>query len=77
MQPGVYARSMFNKNETNGAVDQAKGKAKQAIGNATNDPNLRDEGRADEAAGKVESAVGNAQRKVGNAVENVGKAIKR
>jgi uncharacterized protein YjbJ (UPF0337 family) len=68
---------MFNKNETNGAIDQAKGKAKQVIGNATNDPNLRDEGRADEAAGKVESAVGNAQRKVGNAVENVGKAIKR
>jgi uncharacterized protein YjbJ (UPF0337 family) len=68
---------MFNKNETNGAIDQAKGKAKQVIGNATNDPNLRDEGRADEAAGKVESAVGDAQRKVGNAVENIGKAIKR
>ena len=68
---------MFNKNEANGVVDQAKGKAKQAIGNATNDPKLRDQGRADEAAGKVESAVGNAQRKVGNAVENIGKAIKR
>lgn len=68
---------MFNKNETNGAIDQAKGKAKQTIANVTNDPALRDEGRADEAAGKVESAVGNAQRKVGDAVEHIGKAIKR
>jgi uncharacterized protein YjbJ (UPF0337 family) len=68
---------MWNKNEQDGTIDQAKGKAKQVIGNATNDPELSDEGRADEAAGKVESAVGSAQRKVGNAFENIGKAIKR
>jgi uncharacterized protein YjbJ (UPF0337 family) len=68
---------MFNKNQTNGAIDQAKGKAKQTIGHATNDPALKDEGRADEVAGKVESAVGNAQRNVGNAVERAGQAIKR
>jgi len=68
---------MWNKNEQQGTIDQAKGKAKQAIGNATNDPALRDEGKTDEAAGKIESAVGGAQRKVGNAVQNIGKAIKR
>lgn len=68
---------MWNKNEQHGTIDQAKGKAKQAIGKATNDPVLTDEGRDDENAGKVESAVGNAQRKVGDAVEKLGKAIKR
>ncbi len=68
---------MWNKTETQGKIDQAKGKAKQTIANATNDPKLRDEGQTDEAAGKVESAVGGAQRKVGEAVERVGKAIKR
>ena len=68
---------MWNKNEQDGKIDQAKGKAKQVIGNATNDPVLRDEGRDDEAAGKVESAVGSAQRRVGDAVEKIGKAIKR
>jgi len=68
---------MWNKNETEGKIDQVKGKAKQTIANATNDPVLRDEGQNDEAAGKVQSAIGTAQRKVGEAVEKAGKAIKR
>jgi uncharacterized protein YjbJ (UPF0337 family) len=75
----LRARSdaMWNKNEQDGKIDQAKGKAKETIGNMTNDPALSDEGRDDQAAGKIEEGVGRAQRKVGEAVENVGKAIKR
>ena len=68
---------MWNKTEAEGKLDEAKGKAKQAVADATGNPRLKDEGQADEAAGKVESAVGHAERKVGEAVENVGKAIKR
>ena len=43
----------MNKNELDGKVDQLKGKAKQAWGDATNDPATYDEGVADEAAGNV------------------------
>ena len=31
---------MWNKNEVDGKIEQAKGKAKQAVGDATNDPDL-------------------------------------
>jgi uncharacterized protein YjbJ (UPF0337 family) len=68
---------MWNKNESQGKIDQAKGQAKQTIANVTNDPALRDEGQTDEVAGKIESAVGGAQHKVGDAIERAGKAIKR
>ena len=44
---------MMNKNEVDGKVEQAKGKAKQAVGKITNDDNLVAEGQADEVAGKV------------------------
>lgn len=67
---------MWNKNERDGKIDQAKGKAKQAIGDLTNNQDLKDEGAADEAAGTVQSAVGNVQKKVGNAIENLGKSVK-
>jgi len=68
---------MWNKNEVDGKIDQAKGKAKQAVGDLTNDPDLKAEGEADEIAGKVEHTVGRGARKVGEAIEDVGKAIKR
>ena len=68
---------MWNKNEVDGKLDQAKGKAKQAVGNLTDDPDLKAEGEADEIAGKVQDTVGRGTRKVGAAIEDVGKAIKR
>lgn len=51
--------------------------AKQKIGGATGDPDLKAEGRADEASGKVQSAVGGVQRKVGEVIERAGKAVKK
>jgi uncharacterized protein YjbJ (UPF0337 family) len=68
---------MWNKNERDGKVDQAKGKVKQAVGTLTGDDKLKSEGQADETAGKVEAAVGRTTRKVGDAITNVGNAVKR
>jgi uncharacterized protein YjbJ (UPF0337 family) len=67
---------MWNKNERNGTVDQAKGKVKQAVGTLTGDNDLKARGDADLTAGKVESAVGRASRKAGEAITRVGKAVK-
>jgi uncharacterized protein YjbJ (UPF0337 family) len=66
---------MMNKDEFEGKVDAMKGKAKQAVGDLTDDPILEDEGERDEAAGKTQETIGTARRKVGEAVENVGKKI--
>jgi uncharacterized protein YjbJ (UPF0337 family) len=45
---------MPNKDEVAGKAEQLKGKIKRAVGNATDDPELHDEGVADEAEGKSE-----------------------
>ena len=68
---------MWNKNERDGNVDQAKGKVKQAVGDLTGNDRLRAEGKVDETVGKAKAAVGTVQKKVGAAVESVGKAVKR
>lgn len=68
---------MWNKNEVDGKIDQAKGRAKQAVGNLTNNDDLKAEGEVDEAAGKVKDTVGRGTRKVGEAIEDIGKAVKR
>jgi uncharacterized protein YjbJ (UPF0337 family) len=67
---------MWNKDERDGKVDQAKGKAKQAVGDLTGNEKLKNEGAADETAGKVESTIGRGARKVGEAIEDVGKQVK-
>ena len=66
----------MNKDELNGNVDKLKGKVKQAVGNATDDPALHDEGVADEAAGSVQAGFGKARRKVGDALHEVAHKIK-
>ena len=37
--------------------DEAKGRGKKAVGDATGDQDLKDEGRVDEGTGKVKDAV--------------------
>ena len=49
---------MWNTDEREGKIDQAKGKVKQAVGDLTNDPDLKAEGQVDEAAGKGQAVVG-------------------
>jgi uncharacterized protein YjbJ (UPF0337 family) len=68
---------MWNKNERQGKVDQAKGKVKQAIGTLTRNDELRAEGHSDETVGKVEAAVGRTHRKVSDAITRVAKAVKQ
>lgn len=68
---------MWNKNEREGKIEQVKGKVKQTVGEATDDPQLIDEGIDSEVAGKVQETVGTATRKVGETVEKVGKSLKR
>jgi uncharacterized protein YjbJ (UPF0337 family) len=66
----------MNKDELNGKVDKLQGQVKQAVGNATDDERLHDEGVADEAAGSVEEGFGKARRKVGDALHDVAHKIK-
>jgi uncharacterized protein YjbJ (UPF0337 family) len=67
----------MNRDETDGKMDQVKGKAKQAWGDITDNERLHDEGVADEASGNVQEGVGRARRKVGETIEDIGEDLKR
>jgi uncharacterized protein YjbJ (UPF0337 family) len=47
-----------------GEGDQAKGRIKQAVGDLTDDKDLKREGKVDEAAGKVKEGVDKIKDKV-------------
>jgi uncharacterized protein YjbJ (UPF0337 family) len=68
---------MWNKDEVKGKADQAKGRAKEAVADLKNDPDLHDEGTADEAAGRVQESFGKGRRKVGEAIQDIGKNLKK
>lgn len=68
---------MKNRDELEGKSESLKGRAKQALGDLTNDERLRDQGAAEEAKGEAQATVGKARRKVGEAVEDIGHQIKR
>jgi uncharacterized protein YjbJ (UPF0337 family) len=68
---------MWNKNERDGKIDQAKGKVKQAVGDLTGNDKLKAEGKVDETVGDAKTAVGGAQKKVAAAIASVGQAGKR
>lgn len=68
---------MKNRDELEGKSESLKGRAKQALGDLTNDERLRDQGAADEAEGEAQATLGKARRKVGEAVEDLGNEIKR
>jgi uncharacterized protein YjbJ (UPF0337 family) len=67
----------MNKDELKGKAEALKGKAKQAVGDLTDDEQLHDEGVVDEAAGNTRDAIGRGRRKVGEAIEDIGEAIKK
>lgn len=68
---------MKNRDELEGKSESLKGRAKQAVGDLTNNETLREEGVADEASGEAEATLGRARRKVGEAIEDLGDEIKR
>ncbi|MBU3078947.1 CsbD family protein [Sphingomonas quercus] len=59
------------KDRVEGAANEAIGKAKRAIGDATDRPDIRAEGDAQEARGDVQSAIGRAKGGVKNAVDRI------
>jgi uncharacterized protein YjbJ (UPF0337 family) len=67
----------MNRDELEGKKESLKGKAKQAVGDLTDNERLHDEGVADEAAGDTQEAIGRGRRKVGEAIEDLGEKIKR
>lgn len=52
-----------------GAANQAVGKVKQGVGEATNDPALKGEGRLQEAKGDAQKAVGNVKDAIKKAAD--------
>jgi len=51
--------------EVEGKVREIKGTVKQKIGEATNNPNLRDEGTAERVDGTIEKKVGQVKKVFG------------
>jgi uncharacterized protein YjbJ (UPF0337 family) len=50
--------------QVSGTADEAKGRVKQAVGDLTDDKDLKREGKVDEGAGKVKNAVDNVKDKL-------------
>ena len=50
------------KDKVEGALHETKGKLKEKVGHATNDPNLEDEGTAEKVGGKVQKKVGDIEK---------------
>ena len=67
----------MNRDELKGNLDQIKGRAKQGVGDLTNDPDLINEGAADQAGGEAREGFGRARRKVGEAIEDIGENLKK
>ena len=57
--------------------DDLKGRAKEAVGDLTDNPDLKREGKADRAAGKVKEVVSDAEDRLEDAVDNVRDKIHR
>jgi uncharacterized protein YjbJ (UPF0337 family) len=51
-----------------GAVDEAKGRVKEAAGSLTDDQSLKNEGKVDRASGSIKDKVGDAADKVKDVV---------
>jgi uncharacterized protein YjbJ (UPF0337 family) len=58
-----------------GKIDELKGKAKQGIGKATDDPEMQGEGVIDEAKGKVKQAFGDVKDAIKGADKAAGSDI--
>jgi uncharacterized protein YjbJ (UPF0337 family) len=54
-----------------GKFDQAKGRAKEAVGDLTDDDKMKSEGKADRASGKVKEKVDDAKDWVEDKVDDV------
>ncbi|MDQ6627861.1 MAG: CsbD family protein [Pseudomonadota bacterium] len=53
----------MNKDQVKGRVEEVKGNIKETTGKVVGNPNLRDEGKVDEAAGKTQATYGDTKEK--------------
>ena len=53
------------KDRAEGKLHEVKGKIKEKVGKATNDPNLEVSGEAEKKAGKVPNWIGRAEKAIG------------
>jgi uncharacterized protein YjbJ (UPF0337 family) len=53
-----------------GKADEIKGRVKEAVGDLTDNQNLKDSGKPDKAAGKVKQGVEHAVNKVRDTIKN-------
>jgi len=58
-------------NDSSGRTDDLKGRAKEAVGDLTDNPDLKREGQTDRAAGKVKERLSEAKDKLEDVVDNV------
>jgi len=65
----------MEKEQVTGQVDKLKGKAKQAVADATRNPNLHDEGVADEVKGNVKQGYGKVKDRIKGADREAGTDI--
>ena len=56
---------------TEGKMDDAKGRVKEAAGALTDDDDLKREGKADQAGGAVKDKIGDAKDKLDDVVDSV------
>jgi uncharacterized protein YjbJ (UPF0337 family) len=59
-----------------GKLDQAKGRAKQAVGDLTNDDDMRREGKVDEKSGQAKGKVGDLKDKAEDTIDTVKDKLK-
>ncbi|MGD0403498.1 MAG: CsbD family protein [Candidatus Acidiferrales bacterium] len=51
-----------SKDQAEGTMHEVKGKVKEQVGRATNNPNLQDEGTDEKVAGKVQKKIGQVEK---------------
>ena len=54
-----------------GILDEAKGRAKEAAGDITDDDKLKQDGKADRLAGKAKDAIDSVKDKAKDAVDSI------
>lgn len=65
----------MEKEHVTGKVDELKGKAKQGVGKATDDPELQGEGLLDETKGKAKQAYGDLKDTIKSADKTAGSDV--
>ena len=59
-----------------GNIDEAKGRAKQAVGDRTDDDDLRREGKVDEKSGQAKEMLGDLKDKAEDTIDKVKDKLK-